>query len=1070
MRAHQGKQRFLLSFLAMAVIAWQGWSARPAVAARTDASRGVEFNRHIRPILSDNCFACHGPDEKQRQEGLRLDTREGIFEDRYEYRIVVPGDPATSKLFSKITAAQDSQRMPPLKSGKKLTKEQIELIRQWIEQGAKWEEHWAFVPPRRAELPAVKNRNWPRNPIDHFILARLEQNGLKPSVEADRVTLMRRVTLDLTGLPPTPAEVDAFLADRSPEAYEKLVDRLLQSPHYGERMAMKWLDLARYADTHGYHIDSHRDMWLWRDWVIDAYNRNLPFDRFTIEQLAGDLLPDATLEQKIATGFNRNHMINFEGGAIPEEYQNEYLVDRVNTTATVWMGLTMTCARCHDHKYDPIRQQEFYRFYAFFNDIPEKGLDGRTGNAEPYVQVPDMAQKSGLQELSARIAGLEKALPEERVDSLLAEWERTAHLPPPSGSGLVAHYELDGHLSDTSGHYRHGEEGKGEVTYAEGKVKKAARFDGETWVTLGDTADFEGADSFSIALWINPGGRKKMPVLARVEESAGLRGYAIWMDEPEPLPYARKAAPLIVNLIHVWPDNAIEVRTKQPLLSGTWHHVALAYDGSGRAAGLHLFVNGKPQQVEVVKDSLTGSIRASGPLYLGKGTGEVLFEGSIDELRLYARRLPPEEAGQLAVDHPIQAILESHTRKRSEKQKQELRHYYLTHQAAPPWRKIYLELQDLQEERDALNKEIPTTMVMQHMEQPRDTFLLVRGDYRNRGDKVSPGVPSCLPPLPAEAPPNRLGVAQWLVDPSHPLTARVAVNRYWEMYFGNGIVNTLEDFGFQGDPPSHPELLDWLATEFVRSGWDIKAMQKLIVTSATYRQSSRVTPELLEKDPQNRLLARAPRLRLPAESVRDNALAMSGLLNTRIGGPSVFPYQPAGLWEQVSYGDRYSAQSYRQDQGKDLYRRSMYTFWKRTVPPPALATFDAPDRETCTVKRARTNTPLQALVLMNDPTYVEAARALAERMIRQGGSKPERRITYGFRLATARKPAPAELQVLLETLQAQLPGYRHDPGGAKKLLSVGESKPDESVDVVELAAWTTIASMLLNLDETITRE
>ncbi len=797
-----------------------GWIAVSATIGRAEpaSSEKISFDRQIRPILSENCFACHGPDDKTRKAKFRLDTKAGAFAPlRSGDSAIVPGKAAESELIRRITQTEPSERMPPPKSGKQLTAAQIDLLRRWIDQGAAWSEHWAFVPPQRPPLPRITHSAGARNGIDYFIRARLEREGMKPAAEADRTTLIRRVTLDLTGLPPTPAEVDAFLNDADPAAYEKVVDRLLASPHFGERMALDWLDAARFADTHGYHIDAGRDMTRWRDWVIRAFNRNMPFDQFTIEQLAGDLLPQATLEQKIASGFNRNHMINFEGGAIPEEYHTAYIVDRVNTTGMVWLGLTINCAQCHDHKYDPITQKDYYQLFAFFNNVPEQGLDGSKGNAAPVLPIPSPAQKQLLEHLQAAIRDLEP-----RVGSF------------------------------------------------------------------------------------------------------------------------------------------------------------------------------KPTDPEA---------------------------------------------------KPLQD-----------------------------------RLKKLKEELAALEKQIPTTMVMQEMPRPRDTFMLVRGQYDKKGEKVAANVPSFLPPLPAHSPPNRLGLARWLVSPNQPLTARVIVNRYWQMCFGTGLVKTAEDFGSQGELPSHPELLDWLAVEFMnpsaapagsgsKTPWDIKALVRLLVTSAAYRQASAVSPAAFAKDPENRLLARGPRHRLQAEFIRDQALAISGLLNREIGGKSVFPYQPAGLWEELmsrADGKNWSAQTYAQDHGTDLYRRTMYTFWKRTCPPPTLATFDAPDRETCTVRRARTNTPLQALVLMNDPTYVEASRKMAERLMTEASTTPER-IILAFRLATARKPTEREIGVLRRVFETQLAEYRKDPKRAVKLLAVGEAKRNEKLDSTELAAWTIVASVILNLDETVTK-
>ncbi|MCI0377716.1 MAG: PSD1 and planctomycete cytochrome C domain-containing protein [Gemmataceae bacterium] len=814
----------IIACAAIAALATASLVTRAHEQAAPSPASVVDFNRDIRPILSENCFVCHGPDEEQRKVKLRLDTQEGAFGKlRRGGHAIVPGKSADSELIYRVTAESPTERMPPPKTNKKLTPQQIDLLKRWIDQGATYSRHWAFVAPKRPSLPKV-NTAWPRNGIDHFILARLESAKLQPSPEADRVALIRRLTLDLTGLPPTPREVDAFLADKSPEAYEKVVDRLLSSPHYGERMALDWLDAARFADTHGYHIDSGRDMTRWREWVIDAFNRDMPFDQFTVEQLAGDLLPDATLSQKIASGFNRNHMINFEGGAIPDEYLNNYIVDRVNTTATVWLGLTMTCAQCHDHKYDPISQKEFYQLYAFFNNVPESGLDGAKGNAAPLLPLPTKEQSEALAKLDSEI------------DSLSAS------------------------------------------------VKKA--------------------------------------------DAAAAK----------------------------------------------------------------------------------------------------------------------EQKDQLA---------------------------------------------RLQKERDKLRHQIPSTMVMQDIAKPRDTHLLVRGEYNKKAGKVQAGVPAALTPLPKDAPLNRLGLARWLVDPAHPLMTRVIVNRYWQLFFGTGLVKTVEDFGAQGELPSHPDLLDWLAVEFVQPSpvraapvkkrdsagddnkltWSTKRLVRLIVTSATYRQSSKVTPALVSRDPENRLLARGPRFRLQAEFIRDQALAVSGLLNREIGGKSVSPYQPTGLWQELhSRGDskNWSAQFFEQSKGKDLYRRTMYTFWKRTSPPPQLATFDAPDREVCTVRRSRTNTPLQALVLMNDPTYVEAARKLAERLLKEAKTTDDR-LTLAFRLATARTPSDKELGVLRGVLEKQLARYRQNEEAALKLLSVGESPRDARFAPAELAAWTMVSSVILNLDETITK-
>ena len=1018
------------------------------IAACFAAEKPVDFNRDVRPILSDRCFACHGPDDKQRMANLRLDMHDGLFADRGSYKIVAPGDPAASRLLARISAANRATRMPPPQAGAVLTDAQITLVRKWIEQGAHWERHWAFVAPVAPAPPAVRNEKWVRNPIDRFVLARLEREGLKPSAEADRATLLRRLSFDLTGLPPTPAELDAFLNDKSADAYQKQVERLLALPQYGERMAMQWLDLARYADTHGYHIDSHRDMWKWRDWVIDAFNRNMPFDRFGIEQLAGDLLPDATVQQRLASGFNRNHMVNYEGGAIPEEYQVEYVADRVDTTSNVFMGLTMGCARCHDHKYDPILQKDYYRFFAFFNTIAEKGLDGKFGNAAPVLELPTAEQASTAAWLQQAIAEHEAALPDKEINPLFTAWQETraATLPEPPGSGLIAYYPLEGNLGDSSGNHRDGHAAQSEPMYAPGLPAPAASFNGKMHVEF---PAFDGAtpSRFAVAFWMRSAAMPEMTVLA------GGPGFEIGVEESHPQPNFKRGSPLFVQFQgRRWHSDRIIFGTQ-------WHHVALNFL-DGKPA---LILDGKPARMD---SAGTAPLRAPGPLTVDDPREEA-FKGDIGALRVYDRPLEVAEAEILSTHEPIRYVLSLAEGKRSKEHKERLRDYFLSHDAPEAIRHAWIELASLKERQAQLRREIPTVQVMAEMGRPRETFILGRGDYRNHGEKVTPGVPALLPPLPKDAPANRLGLAEWLFSGQHPLTARVAVNRYWQLLFGIGLVKTTEDFGSQGDTPIQRDLLDWLAVEFQKN-WDIKAMLRLMVNSATYRQSSAVTAELLEKDPENRLLARGPRFRLPAEMIRDNALAMSGLLTRDIGGPSVYPYQPPGIWEELSRGETFTAQEYHESHGRDLYRRSMYTFWKRTVPPAALSTFDAPDREKCTSRRLITNTPLQALVLLNDPTYVEAARVLAAHAI-ESGADAQARLRLMFREATARYPTRSETAVLLELLDRRLANYKKQPADAAKLVAVGASRP-ERMDPAQLAAWTMVASTILNLDETITKE
>jgi hypothetical protein len=1110
------RTRLFLSLGIVASFIWLFHTTKTAsVTPQLPAAKRVDFNRDIRSILSDTCFKCHGPDEKQRMANLRLDDTEGLFVDRGGYRIIVPGHADQSKLYQKISSTDESFRMPPTYSGRSLTPKQIELIKEWIDQGAKWEMLWSFVPPQRPAVPDVKDKAWPRNPIDNFVLARLDSEGLKPSPEADKATLLRRVYFDLTGLPPTPAEIDAFLADHSPDAYEKRVDQLLASPHYGERMAMPWLDLARYSDTHGYHIDSLRNMSAWRDWVIKAFNENLPYDQFTVDQIAGDLLPNATLDQKIASGFNRNHMITLEGGAIPAEYHVEYVVDRVSTTSSAFLGLTMGCARCHDHKFDPITQKDFYRFFAFFNTVPERGLDGFKGNAAPVLPLPSHEQQQQLDSLKAQIASTLAQLPEEKVVDQRNEWQETAlaSLPELAHSGLTAYYPFDGDLKDASASHNDGKQVRGEVAYDDGAIGRSGDFSPETQVAFGNSGDFERNKAFSINLWTRPSNVNGVKILLKRDAGEHWKGWELADDKPVSAGYSQRVAHFVIRLSSHWPDDAIEVQTKDRVpvskLSSVpvtgLHQLIVEYDGSGKASGVKFYISGKQVETEIVKDNLHGSFRTTAPLEIGDKALGSPYEGAMDDLRIYDRMLTSSEAEDLAIRLPARALLlslnkrpageiatlesdeedqddvqigeEDKARTKDQIAKDEekdhqakLSEYFLEYAAPANERQLYSKLVDLREQKAKLEDAIPSIMVMAEMKKPRETFVLGRGQYDNPKDKVTPNVPAFLPPMAPGLPMNRLGLAKWIVNPGNPLAARVAVNHFWQEYFGAGIVKTSEDFGSQGEQPSNPQLLDWLATEFVRIGWNVKAMQRLIVTSATYRQSSRITPELEERDPENRLLARGPRFRLPAELVRDNALAVSGLLDDRIGGSSVYPYQPKGLWEEMAFGEGFTGQTYTESTGRDLYRRSMYTIWKRTVPPPALVTFDAPDREKCTARRSVTNTPLQALVLLNDPTYVEASRFLAARTLTEGGKTPSARVNFAFRLATGRLPDAQERDVLLEAAQEALADYRQHGTDATALLSVGATRCNAKLDPKELAAWTTVAGIILNLDETITKE
>jgi hypothetical protein len=808
-------------------------------------------------------------------------------------------------------------------------------------------------------------------------------------------------------------------------------------------------------------------MWPWRDWVINAFNGNMPYDEFTIEQIAGDMLPHPTQSQIIATGFNRNHMINFEGGAIPEEYQNEYIVDRIEATSTTWLGITLGCARCHDHKYDPFTQKDFYSFGAFFNGVPEKGLDGYKGNAVPYLQLPSAEQVQMKQML---LDAIKKE--DEKIATAQSAWERDERSTPVSDitSGLVDEYTFDGSLANQMHPDRTGKLVSGKLTYTDGRTGRAADLDEEPNISLGTAGAFHAGQPFSVAVWVKADGPSGMALLQAPE-------YEIKLDY-----CAKENCNVIVRF-----KNGIEVKSKQGVSRekpasnddevGSWSHLIVSYDGSGNAKGIQIYIDGRTVPTETVSAATWGGspdprrTATSGlsDLQIGNKSLGTPFKGQLSDLRFYNRRLYASEALQIGLLNPLHAVLSIPSERRSEDQARWLRKYFVSEVANRAEKQLNTDYKTLNRGLEELNREIPSTMIMSEMEKPRDTYILARGDYRNRGDKVSPNTPAVLPPLPADAPRNRLTLAKWLVDPGNPLTARVAVNHFWQMYFGIGIVKTSGDFGSQGDPPSNQDLLDWLATEFIRTKWDVKAMQRLIVTSAVYRQSSKVTPELLEKDPENQLLARGPRFRLPAEMIRDDALAISGLLNDKIGGRSVSPYQPKGLWEEMAFGGDFSAQKYEQSHGADLYRRSMYTFWKRSVPYPSLNTFDAPDREKCTARRSVTNTPLQALVLWNDPTYVEAARALAQRDLEQAGPTDADRIRLAFRLATDRDPTAQELNILDSLYKKESAKYAEDKSAARKLISIGESKADPKLQPSQLAAWTLVASAILNMDETITK-
>jgi hypothetical protein len=1023
----------------------------------------VDFNYSIKPLFSDRCYACHGPDEKARKAKLRLDTQEGAFKALEDGMFVVkPGDVARSEIYRRITSNDPEEKMPPPKSNLSLSQDDIALVRRWIEQGAEWKRHWAFVPVGDVALPQVKNQQWPRNEIDRFVLARLEREGLAPSPEASQERWLRRVTFDLTGLPPTLAQIDAFLADSTSQAYERVVDRLLASPSYGERMAVDWLDVARYADTYGYQSDRFNHLWPWRDWVISAFNRNVRFNDFIVWQIAGDLLPEATREQKLATAFHRNHRQTNEGGSVEEEFRVEYCVDRLHTTASAFLGLTIECARCHDHKYDPISQKDYYRLFAFFNSTDESGLYSHFTDAIPsptLLLFQDDAQEKKHQELLNAIVRKEKELAAHRAEAKTGfeSWLRETKESPPV-RGLTGHYSFDGApgnlATNTLSTNYPGKLTEGPKSVP-GKVGAALLFSGENSVTIEKLANFKRTDPFSFSLWLNiPEERDEIVVLHHQQagSDAGYQGYQLLLENGQ----------ASFALIHFWPGNAIKVRTREKLQQHEWLQLGITYDGSSRAGGIKLYRDGQPLELETVRDSLFKDSANGVPLTLAaRFRGRGFKDGLIDELKVFNRSLTPLEMAAVHGTGVLQDWSNQDRATWTEPTKAALLDYYLAHVDSDALQ-FAAELKKLRDRENDLINSIEEIMVLGDLAAPRPTYVLKRGAYDAHGDRVEPATPESILPLDPKFPRNRLGLARWLVDRQNPLTARVLVNRRWQLFFGKGLVETAEDFGSQGTLPSHPELLDWLAKHFMESGWDLKALHKLIVLSATYGQSSAATPELLARDPDNKLLARGPRSRLSAEMLRDQALAAAGLLVRKIGGPSVKPYQPEGLWEEKSSGWKYEP-----DKGEGLYRRSLYTYWKRTSPHPAMTTFDAAERNTCVVRRQTTSTPLQALVLLNDPQFVEAARVLGERALKESSATTDEWIVQTFRRCTSRKPGVRELLVLRRLYQEQLEHFRADPSAAETLAKAGQAASDPSLDRAQLAASTAVASAILNFDDAV---
>jgi Protein of unknown function (DUF1553)/Protein of unknown function (DUF1549)/Planctomycete cytochrome C len=1015
--------------------------------------RPVNFAREVRPILSDNCFACHGPDDKQRKAKLRLDVHESVLAKLESGdAAVVPGKPDDSSLIFRVETDDAEMLMPPKHSGKSLNPQQIDVLKRWIAEGAPWGEHWAFEPPAKTEPPAesASNKDWARNAIDRFLLARIEAEGLKPSREADPILLLRRVYLDLTGLPPTPAEVDAFQADAAKgldPAYEKVVDRLLDSPRYGEHMARFWLDAARYGDTHGLHLDNFREMWPYRDWVVNAFNANKPFDQFVVEQLAGDLLPNPTQDQLIATGFNRCHVSTSEGGSIEEEVYVRNVVDQVDTNGTVFLGLTVGCARCHDHKYDPVRQKDYYQLFAFFNNIDGPALDGNVSKWAPILQVPSPEQSAAIKAADAQLAELRGKLSAEST-KIVASYDpkrdegqsevvqRSDYVWIDDAAPAGASIQGDGEFVGKPDHpvFRGASSLRVEASGLKQKIIEA----GGPKLKVGE------GDAFFAYVFIDPLNPPKEIMLQwRIGGQWSRR--AFWGENVIP-----------------WGQDGTPERTRFGDLpaSGKWVRLDVAAKSIGIAPG-------------TVVDGWAFTLH-DGVAYwdaAGLETWTPQEGQTFDSLTAWIRARKVD--GGAGLTDPLKAIVKKPRAQRTDDERKQLLASFVENgwtTSRAILEPIRQRIAQTEAERKKVDEAISTTLVFRERTgEPKQAFVLNRGEYDQRRDKVGRSTPSFLPPLPAGAPVDRLGFARWLVAPNHPLTARVAVNRFWLHVFGTGIVKTAEDFGAQGEPPSHPELLDWLAVQFREEGWDVKRFVKRMVMSAAYRQTSQTSPESLAKDPDNRLLSRGPRFRLDAETLRDQAFFVSGMLVERMGGPSVKPPQPAGLWEAVAYTGSNTARFTADTGVEKVHRRSLYTFWKRTSPPPQMTTLDAPSRESCQVRRERTNTPLQALLLLNEPQYVEASRVLAERTLREAKPSPEERLRHMFRLATARQPDARDLAELSAALKDLSAHYAKQPDAAKALIQTGESKPDPKLDPSELAVWTMIGNILLNLDEVVTK-
>lgn len=1028
----------------------------------------LQYNRDIRPILSDNCFACHGPDSASRKADLRLDRMADAIAARDGHPAIVKGNAAKSEFIKRILG--DGPIMPPASTHKKLTPQQIATLKQWVNEGAEYEAHWSYLPPQKAALPKVSNPKWCRTPIDNFVLARLDAAGLKPAAEADRRTLARRLSLDLTGLPPEPADVEAFVNDRSPDAYEKLVDKYLASPQWGEHRGRFWLDAARYGDTHGIHIDNYREMWSYRDWVIQAFNKNMPFDQFTTEQLAGDLLPKPTLDQVVATGFVRCNITTSEGGAIPDEYAVLYARDRTETAGQVFMGSTVGCAVCHDHKFDPISQREFYQLAAYFNNTTQNPMDGNIKDTPPILPVPMAEDRTRFETVQTdlKTAREQVTARKQAARADFDQWLGTAsastlaatvptqglklHVPLDDGSGKTIRAKLDGaDLSLTAA---------AEPAWGVGQVSaKAFRRTPGSAVEVPTAGDWEKDQSFSYGAWVmTPNVNLSGGLVARMDDQHDFRGWDLWLE----------GGKIGTHIVSKWPEDALKVVTKEQLKPGQWQHVMVTYNGGGNPGSIQIFIDGTARPTDVQTNALKNTIRTTVPLKIGQRHSTSGVDGAgIADVRLYDRALPQAEVQQIASGTRASWLVSRGATALSSAEKDELFNWWLPGQDEQ-FRSLTAKVAALENEERTIRLRGTIAHVAQERSEEAMAYILFRGEYDQRRDPVKPGTPAALPAMPADFPKNRLGLAKWLLLPQNPLTTRVTVNRFWQELFGQGIVRTAGDFGITGEQPANQELLDWMAVDFRENQWDVKRFFKQVVTSSTYRQASVTTPEKRLKDRENRLLSRGPRYRMDAEMIRDYALAASGLMVKKIGGPSVKPYQPDGVWEAVAMIGS-NTRDYKRDTGENLYRRSMYTFWKRSAPPASMDIFNAPSREVCTVRRERTNTPLQALVTLNDVQFIEAARNLAQRVLKEGGATPQARIDFLSRRLLARPLKTNEQGVAARSLTELESFYMGHAKEAKELITVGESKPDAALQPEQLAAWTMLVNQFMNLDEVLNK-